>query len=252
MAVGQGPAPEAVRQGRGAGGGQHPGRRGADPAGGFPQTAGDPAQLAYWCWRRAIRSGPTPWPPPSAPRVSASGDCSAGDMPLKAGEVLLVDVLGQLMKFFAAGDVAFVGGTLVPVGGHNLLEPAAVGLAGAGGAASGEREGRGGDVAGSRRTDAGAGRGRPWPRLRLAAGRCRPRAAASANWREIRSCRTAARWSGRRALVKRTCWLANKNPGSRRGLRLGFLNWLTCVAAWCSQPVPSWGWWPAAGAAIER
>lgn len=32
------------------------------------------------------------------------------------------------MKFFAAGDVAFVGGTLVPVGGHNLLEPAALGL----------------------------------------------------------------------------------------------------------------------------
>lgn len=53
---------------------------------------------------------------------------SAGDFPMKAGEVLLVDVLGQLMKFFAAGDVAFVGGTLVPVGGHNLLEPAALGL----------------------------------------------------------------------------------------------------------------------------
>ncbi|HEY4128263.1 MAG TPA: 3-deoxy-D-manno-octulosonic acid transferase [Gammaproteobacteria bacterium] len=53
---------------------------------------------------------------------------SAGEAPVRAGEVLLVDVLGQLMKFFAAGDVAFVGGTLVPVGGHNLLEPAAVGL----------------------------------------------------------------------------------------------------------------------------
>ena len=53
---------------------------------------------------------------------------SAGEVPLKPGEVLLVDVLGQLMRFFAAGDVAFVGGTLVPVGGHNLLEPAAVGL----------------------------------------------------------------------------------------------------------------------------
>jgi len=53
---------------------------------------------------------------------------SAGDAPVKAGEVLLVDVLGQLMKFFAAGDVAFVGGTLVPVGGHNLLEPAALSL----------------------------------------------------------------------------------------------------------------------------
>ena len=53
---------------------------------------------------------------------------SGGDAPLKGGEVLLVDLLGQLMKFFAAGDVAFVGGTLVPVGGHNLLEPAALGL----------------------------------------------------------------------------------------------------------------------------
>jgi len=53
---------------------------------------------------------------------------SAGDVALKPGEVLLVDVLGQLMKFYAAGDVAFVGGSLVPVGGHNLLEPAAVGL----------------------------------------------------------------------------------------------------------------------------
>lgn len=53
---------------------------------------------------------------------------SGGDAALKPGEVLLVDVLGQLMKFYAAGDLAFVGGTLVPVGGHNLLEPAAVGL----------------------------------------------------------------------------------------------------------------------------
>jgi 3-deoxy-D-manno-octulosonic-acid transferase len=53
---------------------------------------------------------------------------SAGEAPIHSGEVLLVDVLGQLMKFFAAGDVAFVGGSLAPVGGHNLLEPAAVGL----------------------------------------------------------------------------------------------------------------------------
>ncbi|HEX5339920.1 MAG TPA: lipid IV(A) 3-deoxy-D-manno-octulosonic acid transferase [Gammaproteobacteria bacterium] len=59
---------------------------------------------------------------------------SAGETPLRAGEVLLVDTLGELTLFYAAGDVAFVGGTLVPVGGHNLLEPAALGkpvLAGA-------------------------------------------------------------------------------------------------------------------------
>jgi 3-deoxy-D-manno-octulosonic-acid transferase len=42
-------------------------------------------------------------------------------------EVLLVDTLGELVLFYAAADVAFVGGSLVPVGGHNLLEPAALG-----------------------------------------------------------------------------------------------------------------------------
>lgn len=42
--------------------------------------------------------------------------------------VLLVDTLGELQMFYAAADVAFVGGSLVPVGGHNLLEPAALGL----------------------------------------------------------------------------------------------------------------------------
>jgi 3-deoxy-D-manno-octulosonic-acid transferase len=41
-------------------------------------------------------------------------------------EVLLVDSMGQLLDFYAAADVAFVGGSLVPVGGHNLLEPAAL------------------------------------------------------------------------------------------------------------------------------
>jgi 3-deoxy-D-manno-octulosonic-acid transferase len=43
-------------------------------------------------------------------------------------QVLLVDALGELLDFYAAGDIAFVGGSLVGVGGHNLLEPAALGL----------------------------------------------------------------------------------------------------------------------------
>lgn len=43
-------------------------------------------------------------------------------------QVFLLDTLGELPPFYAAGDVAFVGGSLVPVGGHNLLEPAALGL----------------------------------------------------------------------------------------------------------------------------
>jgi 3-deoxy-D-manno-octulosonic-acid transferase len=45
-----------------------------------------------------------------------------------SADVLLVDTLGELLDFYAAADVAFVGGSLVPIGGHNLLEPAALGL----------------------------------------------------------------------------------------------------------------------------
>jgi len=41
--------------------------------------------------------------------------------------VLLGDSMGELMTFYAAADVAFVAGSLVPIGGHNLLEPASVG-----------------------------------------------------------------------------------------------------------------------------
>lgn len=43
-------------------------------------------------------------------------------------QVLLGDTMGEMMLFFAASDAAFVGGSLVPNGGHNYLEPAALGL----------------------------------------------------------------------------------------------------------------------------
>lgn len=42
-------------------------------------------------------------------------------------EVYLVNTMGEVSLFYAAANVAFVGGTLVPIGGHNLLEPAALG-----------------------------------------------------------------------------------------------------------------------------
>jgi len=45
-----------------------------------------------------------------------------------ATAVLLGDTMGELMRLYAAADVAFVGGSLVPTGGHNPLEPAALGL----------------------------------------------------------------------------------------------------------------------------
>jgi 3-deoxy-D-manno-octulosonic-acid transferase len=47
---------------------------------------------------------------------------------IETAEILLLDSLGELLDFYAGSDVAFVGGSLVPIGGHNLLEPAALGL----------------------------------------------------------------------------------------------------------------------------
>jgi 3-deoxy-D-manno-octulosonic-acid transferase len=53
---------------------------------------------------------------------------SAGQSPLPEDAVFLADSLGELPMFYAAADVAFVGGSLVPIGGHNLLEPAALAM----------------------------------------------------------------------------------------------------------------------------
>jgi len=53
---------------------------------------------------------------------------SEGVAPDGATQVLLVDTVGELGALYAAADVAFVGGSLVPIGGHNLLEPAALGI----------------------------------------------------------------------------------------------------------------------------
>ncbi len=43
-------------------------------------------------------------------------------------DIFLGDTMGELTLFLAAADVAFVGGSLVPTGGHNVLEPAALGV----------------------------------------------------------------------------------------------------------------------------
>jgi 3-deoxy-D-manno-octulosonic-acid transferase len=45
-----------------------------------------------------------------------------------SGESLLVDTVGELMDLYSISDLVFVGGSLVPVGGHNVLEPASLGV----------------------------------------------------------------------------------------------------------------------------
>tara|TARA_R110002126_G_scaffold92541_3_gene219563 strand:- start:3871 stop:5127 length:1257 start_codon:yes stop_codon:yes gene_type:complete len=53
---------------------------------------------------------------------------SQGGSPAPTDQVLLGDTMGELVMLYACADVAFVGGSLVPNGGHNYLEPAALGL----------------------------------------------------------------------------------------------------------------------------
>jgi 3-deoxy-D-manno-octulosonic-acid transferase len=57
-------------------------------------------------------------------QVSRTEDrsCDAGT------SVFLGDTMGEVPLFYAASDVAYVGGSLVEIGGHNMLEPAALGL----------------------------------------------------------------------------------------------------------------------------
>ncbi|MGE0405695.1 MAG: 3-deoxy-D-manno-octulosonic acid transferase [Candidatus Korobacteraceae bacterium] len=46
-----------------------------------------------------------------------------------AGQIFLLDSIGELASLYALAEVAFVGGSLVPRGGHNILEPAQAGAA---------------------------------------------------------------------------------------------------------------------------
>jgi len=53
---------------------------------------------------------------------------SQPDLDIAKADILLGDTMGELMLFYGACDIAFVGGSLVPNGGHNMIEPAAWGV----------------------------------------------------------------------------------------------------------------------------
>jgi 3-deoxy-D-manno-octulosonic-acid transferase len=88
--------------------------------------ARDPRVLLLWAPRHPERFALV------RDRVADSGlawACrSRGELPTAQTGVFVIDSLGELLRFYAAADVAFVGGSLQAVGGHNVLEPAALGL----------------------------------------------------------------------------------------------------------------------------
>jgi len=52
-------------------------------------------------------------------------DMKAGSIkPLKSGQIVLLDTIGELASVYSLASAAFVGGSLIPAGGHNPLEPA--------------------------------------------------------------------------------------------------------------------------------
>lgn len=53
---------------------------------------------------------------------------SLNELPQAETDIYLADTFGEMMLLYACSDLCFVGGSLVPVGGHNLIEPAALAL----------------------------------------------------------------------------------------------------------------------------
>lgn len=65
-----------------------------------------------------------PWVKRSDWRAQPAGELK----PLAPGEIVLLDTIGELASVYSLAAVAFVGGSLVPAGGHNPLEPAQFGV----------------------------------------------------------------------------------------------------------------------------
>ena len=63
----------------------------------------------------------------AARRLAFARRTDPRDVPADVGFVV-GDSMGEMLAYYAAADVAFVGGSLLPLGGHNLIEPLAVGV----------------------------------------------------------------------------------------------------------------------------
>jgi 3-deoxy-D-manno-octulosonic-acid transferase len=71
-----------------------------------------------------LESSAIPWVKRSDWRSQTAGSVQ----PLRAGQIVLLDTIGELASVYSLATVAFVGGSLVPAGGHNPLEPAQFGV----------------------------------------------------------------------------------------------------------------------------
>jgi 3-deoxy-D-manno-octulosonic-acid transferase len=87
-----------------------------------PECFDSAAQFIDDSHRKFIRRSQLPVPGPSQNGAPAGEFSIADDV-----TVILLDSIGELASLYRVADGAFVGGSLVPSGGHNILEPAAFG-----------------------------------------------------------------------------------------------------------------------------
>jgi 3-deoxy-D-manno-octulosonic-acid transferase len=87
-----------------------------------PQRFNEVAALAEKRGLRVVRR--SAWAPVGA---VASGESAVKELPRDV-KVLLGDSMGELGAYYAASDVAFIGGSLLPLGGQNLIEACGVGV----------------------------------------------------------------------------------------------------------------------------
>jgi 3-deoxy-D-manno-octulosonic-acid transferase len=105
--------------------------------GGSTHAGEELALLAAWRTLRSsgaekLRLVLAPRHPPRAGEVAALARSSGARTALRSGdasaaEVVVIDGVGELGALYRLCELCFVGGSLVPVGGHNLLEPVAAG-----------------------------------------------------------------------------------------------------------------------------
>ena len=89
-----------------------------------PECFDDAAEFIDESHRKFIRRSQLPIPEPATKQ--SDGNCNIGTIPDDV-TVLLLDSIGELGSLYGLADGAFVGGSLVSSGGHNILEPAAFG-----------------------------------------------------------------------------------------------------------------------------
>jgi 3-deoxy-D-manno-octulosonic-acid transferase len=87
-----------------------------------PECFEEAAEFIDESHRKYIRRSQLPVPAPSK-AASQNGEAIIPD----DVTVLLLDSIGELASLYRVADGALVGGSLVPSGGHNILEPAAFG-----------------------------------------------------------------------------------------------------------------------------